>query len=127
MTGLNDADEVSTDAPLADRHPGRAVEDAADRLRRRDPAFRVEARHESRCALNAAGTDETMKTTHSIVAHVPRDRARDFERAARERVVELGIEIAKRDDSTRGDRRFVLRPQRPDDGRDRGPSGVDEL
>lgn len=122
MTGKS---ETTTDVPLAERCPGKAVEEGADCLKRKDGEFRVESQHDSRCTLNAAGTDETIETSHSIVVHVPRDRARDFERAARD-VVELGIEITKRDE--RGDeQRFVLRPYQSNNGAKQQSTGVVEL
>lgn len=102
-----------TDAPLAEHSPGKAVEEAADRLGRKDPTFRVEPQHDSRCTLNSAGTDETMETNHSVVAHVPRDRARDFERAARD-VVNLGVEMTKSEERN-SEQRFILRPYQSDD------------
>lgn len=106
MTGPNDG---TTDALLGEEFPGEAVEKAANRLKQMDSEFEVKPQHDSRTALNAAGTGETMKTNHSVVAHVPRDRARDFERAARS-VMELGVEITKETENKNGEMKITLRP-----------------
>lgn len=97
--------------PNAERCPGIAVEKAADRLTQRDRAFDADPKHESRCALNAAGTDETMKTTHRVIVHVPHDRVEDFKQAATEVAETLGVGITGQDDRGPGERkRFILRP-----------------
>lgn len=74
------------------------VEDAAESLREHIPSrlVRVEAKHDSRMALNEAGTDETMVTTHTVVARVPKWDVNEFKRAVAD-IPDLGVEIIDTD------------------------------
>lgn len=93
--------------------PGMAVRNGAQKLEQKLGAQTaiIEPQHDSRCALNAAGTGEALETTHSVVAQIMPEDASEFERAVNANE-DLGLEIDTHDDSGRGKRKqYVLKPQ----------------
>lgn len=100
-------------AQTATQSPGMAVRNGAQKLNQQldSQTAIIKPGHDSRCALNAAGTGEALKTTHSVVAQIMPEDASEFERAVNA-IEDLGLEIDTHDDSGRGEReQYVLKPQ----------------